>query len=83
MSAYFCILVRKRRTDNAQSINFSPESRLSINENGSTLSVGGFFEICAPKGTCSEPHPSPASGENTVQKDYLFKNLIETWEIVK
>jgi hypothetical protein len=55
---------------------FSPESNLSIDKNRSTLSVGGSWKTDAPKGTCSEP-PSLKSGENTVQKDYLSKNLIE------
>ena len=34
--------------------------------------------MCAPKGTCSEPHPSLFLGENTVKQRYLSKNLIET-----
>lgn len=62
---------------------FPLESNLSIDKNRSTSAVGGFWEIDAPKGTCSEPHSSPKSGENTIQKDYLSKNLIEKWEIVK
>ena len=44
------------------------------NKNRSTSSVGGFFEFDDPDGTCSEPHPSLKSGENTVQRGYLSKN---------
>jgi hypothetical protein len=38
--------------------------------------------LLCPKGTCSEL-PSLESGENTVQKDYLSKDLMENGEIVK
>jgi hypothetical protein len=38
---------------------------------------------CTPDRTCSEPHPSLKLGENTVQMNYLFTNLIETLKIVK
>jgi len=42
----------------------------------------GMFSLCAPSRIYSEP-PSLKSGGNTMQKDYLSKNLIENWEIVK
>jgi len=35
----------------------------------------------APKRTCSEPHPSLESGENTVQRDYSFQECNRNHEI--
>jgi hypothetical protein len=46
--------------------SLSLESNLNIDKKRSTPCVGGFWEMDAPKGTCSEP-PSLKSAENTVQ----------------
>jgi hypothetical protein len=57
-----------------KAFNFPRELNLNIDKNRSTSFVGGFWEIDAPWLICSEP-PSLKSGDNTVQKDHLFKNL--------
>ena len=40
-------------------------------------------DFCAPKGTCSEPHPSLKSGENTVQMVTFSEILVKSGGIVK
>jgi hypothetical protein len=60
-----------------KAFTFSLESNLNIDKNRSTSCVGGLREIDAPSWICSEHHPSLKLGENTIQKDYLSKNLIE------
>jgi hypothetical protein len=39
----------------AKEFTFPLESNLNIDENRSTIPVGGYFEICAPSRICSEP----------------------------
>jgi len=39
--------------------------------------------VSAPSWICSEHHPSLKSGENWVQNEYAFKNLVEIKGIVK
>jgi hypothetical protein len=46
----------------AKAFTFPLEPNLNIDKNRSTLSVGGFAEICAPSRICSEP-PSLKSGK--------------------